>query len=295
MTNWFHPAGTASEGPWFLSVGAAGSTTSLEGWAHTGIKAADMTQGQEIVLPEADEERLVVPLWGAFAVTTDGETHPLRGRANVFAGPTDVCFIGNGKEIRITATQAGRLAVATAPTINRRPNRLIRAEEIAVELRGTGSCSREVHNFGMAATLDADRFIVCEVITPAGNWSSYPPHKHDEITETENALEEIYYFETAPVPKAAAQAQPIGYARVYSTDPARPIDVNTEVRSGDSLFIPHGWHGPAAAAPGYHMYYLNVMAGPGERAWLVTNDPCHSWIPETMSGQNIDPRLPLTL
>lgn len=295
MTEWFYPAGTAAEAPWLLSVGAEGSVTRLPGWAHTGIKVADVVPGQQLRLAEAGEERLVVPLWGSFEVSVAGDTHVLRGRPNVFAGPTDVFYVGAGRAVTITATSEGRVAVATSPTGTPKPNRLVRSEEIAVEMRGTGSCSREVHNFGTVANLDADRFIVCEVITPAGNWSSYPPHKHDEITETENALEEIYYFETAGAQGAAGQAEPIGYARVYSTDPAKPIDVTAEVRSGDALFIPHGWHGPAAAAPGYHMYYLNVMAGPGEREWVVTNDPCHSWIPQTMADLPLDPRLPLTL
>ena len=295
MTDWFRPAGAAVEGPWLLSVGAADSETSLEGWEHTGIKVADAQVGQELSLGAAAEERLIVPLWGAYQVKTEAESYPLRGRANVFAGPTDVLYLGSGQAATIVTTAAGRVAVATSPTSNAKPNRLVKAEEIAVELRGSGTCSREVHNFGTVANLDADRFIVCEVITPAGNWSSYPPHKHDEITEPETALEEINYFETGPGAGAGDQAAPIGYARAYSTDPAKPIDVTAEVRSGDALFIPHGWHGPAAAAPGYHMYYLNVMAGPGERDWVVTNDPCHSWIPQTMADLPIDPRLPLSL
>jgi 5-deoxy-glucuronate isomerase len=295
MTDWFYPAGTAAAGEWLLSVNTPGATTALPGWAHTGIRVADTRPGQELALPAAEEERLVVPLWGALDVSTAEAHYALRGRASVFAGPTDVLYLGAGQAATIVACDQGRVAVATAPARNVRPNRLITAEETAVELRGTGICSREIHNFGSVANLDADRFIVCEVITPAGNWSSYPPHKHDEITETENALEEIYYFETAPAQGAAPAAAPIGYARAYSTDPDKPIDVTAEVRSGDALFIPHGWHGPAAAAPGYHMYYLNVMAGPGERDWVVTNDPCHSWIPQTLADQPIDPRLPLTL
>ena len=104
-----------------------------------------------------------------------------------------------------------------------------------VELRGAGNCSRQVHNFGTPAALEADRFIVCDVLTPAGNWSSYPPHKHDEEKDGETALEEIYYFETQlaegmPVPEDGG-ADPMGYQRVYASDD-RPIDVSAEVRSG---------------------------------------------------------------
>jgi 5-deoxy-glucuronate isomerase len=168
-----------------------------------------------------------------------------------------------------------------------------------VELRGAGSCSREVRNFGVPQTLDADSIIACEVVTPAGNWSSYPPHKHDQERDgVETELEEIYYFETQ-VEGAAAGASvtgpsdPVGYQRVYGTA-ERPIDVFAEVRTGDVVLVPHGWHGPSMAAPGYDLYYLNVMAGPGDnRAWLICDDPSHGWVRRTWDGLALDPRLPV--
>jgi 5-deoxy-glucuronate isomerase len=128
------------------------------------------------------------------------------------------------------------------------------------------------------------------VITPGGNWSSYPPHKHDETSAVETELEEIYYFEVAPGP----QGQPgLAYQRVYGTA-ERPIDVLAEVRDRDAVLIPHGWHGPSIAAPGHDLYYLNVMAGPGhERAWRIVDDPEHAWIRATWSAEDVDPRLPL--
>ena len=170
------------------------------------------------------------------------------------------------------------------------------AADVPVELRGAGLASREVRNFGIPGVLDADSIIACEVVTPGGNWSSYPPHKHDEERPgVETELEEIYYFEVAPSAGApeAAGSSPVGYQRVYGTD-ERPIDVLAEVRSGDVVLVPHGWHGPAMAAPGYDLYYLNVMAGPGaERAWLICDDPAHGWVRDTWSDQPVDPRLPL--
>ncbi len=140
----------------------------------------------------------------------------------------------------------------------------------------------------MPGVLEADRLIACEVLTPAGNWSSWPPHKHDEEGPGQSVLEEIYYFEIQPGPGGPGLA----YQRVYGT-PERPADVLAEVRSGDVVLIPHGWHGPAMAAPGYHLYYLNVMAGPGPRAWLIRDDPAHAWVRQEWAGQRIDPRLPL--
>ena len=125
------------------------------------------------------------------------------------------------------------------------------------------------------------------MLTPGSNWSSFPPHKHDEDREGESVLEEVYYFE---VDKDGP-----GYQRVYTSGPGREIDVCTEVRSGDTVLVPHGWHGPSMAAPGYHLYYLNVMAGPGdERAWRICDDPAHAWVRGTWDDQEIDPRLPLT-
>jgi 5-deoxy-glucuronate isomerase len=148
-----------------------------------------------------------------------------------------------------------------------------------------------VHNFGTPQALDAARLIVCEVITPAENWSSYPPHKHDEDRPGEESeLEEIYYFEVARSPQGSPG---VGYQRVYGTAD-RPLDVLEEVRTGDVVLIPHGWHGPSMAAPGYDLYYLNVMAGPGEeRAWRIVDDPAHAWIRDTWAAEDVDPRLPL--
>jgi 5-deoxy-glucuronate isomerase len=139
----------------------------------------------------------------------------------------------------------------------------------------------------MPGAFPADRLIACEVITPAGNWSSYPPHKHDEERPGETVLEEIYYFEIAPGPGGPG----VGFQRVYGT-PDRPLDLLAEVRAGDVVLIPHGWHGPSMAAPGYDMYYLNVMGGPGaERAWLACDDPAHTWVRDTWRDQRVDPRL----
>ncbi len=191
---------------------------------------------------------------------------------------------------------AVRVAVCSAKVTGRgtamRFRHVARAD-VPVELRGAGSCSREVRNFGVPDVLDADSVIACEVVTPAGNWSSYPPHKHDEEREgVETELEEIYYFEVQPAGPVPPSADPVAYQRVYGTA-ERPIDVLAEVRSGDVVLVPHGWHGPSMAAPGYDLYYLNVMAGPGTtRAWLICDDPSHGWVRGTWEGMAVDPRLP---
>ncbi|KIC67586.1 5-deoxy-glucuronate isomerase [Pseudarthrobacter phenanthrenivorans] len=294
MTNWVYPLGTASDGAWDVSIGTSDSALTVDGWAHTGLKVATLGAGAAVELPAAEEERIVVPLNGSFTVAVDGTDYPLEGRPSVFAGPTDVLYSGTGRAVSISSADGGRVAVATAPAQKSYPTRLVPAAETPVELRGAGNCSRQVHNFGTPAALEADRFIVCEVLTPAGNWSSYPPHKHDEEKEGETSLEEIYYFETqvASGSGAPTDADAIGYQRVYASD-ERPIDVSAEVRTGDVVLVPYGWHGPAMAAPGYDLYYLNVMAGPGPaREWLISDDPHHGWVRQTWDSQNIDPRLP---
>ena len=142
------------------------------------------------------------------------------------------------------------------------PFRYVPAGDVPVEIRGAGQATRQVRNFGAADVFEAGNLIAVEVITPGGNWSSYPAHKHDEASAHESALEEIYYFEIA----AGPHGEPgLGFHRT-SASPAGNIDVLVEVRDRDTVLVPHGWHGPCAAAPGHDMYYLNVMAGPGASA-----------------------------
>ncbi|MCU1572208.1 MAG: putative enzyme involved in inositol metabolism [Micrococcaceae bacterium] len=294
MTEWFYPAGSTADADWDISLGAADSSVTVPGWQYTGLKVATLAAGGSVHLPAAAEERIVVPLSGRFTVDVAGSAYSLSGRYSVFTGPTDVLYSGTQSAVTISSYEGGRVAIATAPAANSYPTRLIPAEDIPVELRGAGNCSRQVHNFGTPAALEADRFIVCEVLTPSGNWSSYPPHKHDQEREGETSLEEIYYFETrvSPGGGAPATADAIGYQRVYASD-ERPINVTTEVRTGDVVLVPYGWHGPAMAAPGYDLYYLNVMAGPGPyRDWLITDDPRHGWVRQGWEGVDVDPRLP---
>ncbi len=290
MTNddWFIPAGSRPEAGWTDVVDGR-----VEGWAHTGLRTGALRDGGELRLPADAVERLVVPLAGSFAVAYDDTVQALDGRASVFEGPTDVLYLGSGTAATITGT--GRVAVAEAPTATVKPTTYNARQDVPVELRGAGQASRQVHNFGTPAALDAVRFIVCEVITPAGNWSSYPPHKHDTtVPGEESDLEEIYYYEAAVARGRTAPdgALPFALHRTYASDD-RPIDEFREVRTGDIALVPYGWHGPAVAAPGYDMYYLNVMAGPDpERVWNITDDPAHGWVRQAWASEPIDPRLP---
>jgi 5-deoxy-glucuronate isomerase len=265
-------------------------TPESAGWTESSLKVLELgARGpSEITLDTGDTEVMILPLSGHGSVAADDVTFELSLRASVFDGPADMVYIGTGQSL--TLSGEGRFAICGARARRQLPNRRVAAADVPVELRGTGNCSRQVHNFGTAGVFEADSLIACEVITPGGNWSSYPAHKHDENTPVESALEEIYYFEIDSGPD---DSRGFGYHRVYGT-PDRPIEVLEEVRSGDVVLVPHGYHGPSVAAPGYHMYYLNVMAGPDkERAWKIVDDPEHAWLRGTWEGQDVDPRLPL--
>ncbi|PWJ47743.1 5-deoxyglucuronate isomerase [Quadrisphaera granulorum] len=297
-------AGATANGVWDTWI-----TPDVAGWGWTSLRAADLAPGQEISLDTGDDEVVLVPLRGSLTVVIDGsegEDHryELAGRPSVFAGPTDVLYLPAGSQAVLSTSpddDGGRVGVPGAktgvlPDGVRKPVRYIATDEVAVELRGAGSCTREVRNFASADVDVASKLVAVEVITPAGNWSSYPPHKHDVTSEHESKLEEIYYYEVAPGPGG----QPgVGYHRTYSTPEVedrqdRAIDVLVEVRDRDTVLVPHGWHGPCMAAPGHHLYYLNAMAGPADdRAWRIVDDPDHAWVRSTWAGRPTDPRLPL--
>ncbi|MFJ9340811.1 5-deoxy-glucuronate isomerase [Streptomyces sp. NPDC101733] len=281
------------------------------GMEFTRLRVLELEPGETYAFACGDAEWIVLPLAGACRVrcaepAPDGPApgHPdpapgggpeefeLRGRAAVFDGPTDFAYLPRDAHAEVTSAAGGRFALAGARCENRLPARYGPADRIPVELRGAGTCSRQVNNFAAADSFACDRLIAVEVLTPGGNWSSYPPHKHDEHHPGEESrLEEIYFFEIAP-----HEGRPgLGYQRV-SPSPAGKTDLLAEVRSGDTVLIPDGWHGPSIAAPGHAMYYLNVMAGPdAAREWLIRDHPDHGWIRDTWTGRAPDPRLPFPL
>ncbi|WP_251049463.1 MULTISPECIES: 5-deoxy-glucuronate isomerase [unclassified Streptomyces] len=266
---------------------------------HTALRILTLGAGDTYAHPCGDREWIVLPLAGGCVVRC-AEPSPrpagapdavfeLRGRESVFTALTDFAYLPRGGNAEIGSAAGGRFALVGARCEHVLPARYGAAEDVPVELRGAGQCSRQVNNFAAADTFACDRLIAVEVLTPGGNWSSYPPHKHDEHHPGhESRLEEIYYFEIEPHDGTPG----LGYQRV-TPSPAGKTDILTEVRTGDAVLIPDGWHGPSIAAPGHAMYYLNVMAGPGEtREWLIRDHPDHGWIRGTWAGQDIDPRLP---
>ncbi len=286
-THLHRPAGSLAAGRWAVDL-----DPDRAGWTWTSLRVLTLGPGESERVSTGRAETLVLPLAGSCSVTCGGERLELTGRPSVFDGVSDFAYLPRNAQAVIVSEAGGRFALPGAIADRDLPFRYGPASGVGIELRGAGACSRQVNNFCTADAFAAGRLLACEVITPAGNWSSYPPHKHDEDRPGESVLEEIYYFELrGPDGKAGSTADGIGYHRVYGTAD-RPVDVLAEVRSGDLVLVPHGWHGPSMAVPGYDMYYLNVMAGPGERRWLICDDPAHAWIRQTWEGQDTDPRLP---
>jgi 5-deoxy-glucuronate isomerase len=283
---YYRPAGSSASGPYETTV-----TPESAGWGYSSLRIVALVPGGRHPYDTADDEVMVVPLAGSVTVEVQGESgasFDLAGRAGVFAGPTDVCYVGRETSILLSSASGGRFALCGARTDQALPPAYLAVQDVPVELRGAGQSSRQVRNFGTPGNLAASKMIACEVITPGGNWSSYPAHKHDETTETESELEEIYYFEISAGPNGEPG---FGLMRT-SSSPGKPIELCEEVHDRDVVLVPYGWHGPCVAAPGFDMYYLNVMAGPGEeRAWRISDHPDHAWVRGTWGDQAIDPRL----
>ncbi|MGW3120159.1 5-deoxy-glucuronate isomerase [Streptomyces sp. NPDC001107] len=244
------------------------------GWAYCSLRIVELEPGGTHTFTTGDSEWIVLPLQGGCTVrTADGTTDEefqLLGRESVFASVSDFAYAPRDARVQIASGAGGRFALAGAKCERQLPARYGPAPEVPVEERGSGNRLRHVRNFASADAFDCDKLIAVEVITPGGNWSSYPPHKHDEHRPgVEAELEEIYYFEIDG-------PNGFGYQRV---SPSREggSDVLAEVRSGDAVLVPDGWHGPSIAQPGHDMYYLNVMAGPGQtREWRICFHPEHT-------------------
>jgi 5-deoxy-glucuronate isomerase len=176
----------------------------------------------------------------------------------------------------------GEVAVCAAHAERRRDPVLVTPGDVEVEVRGAGNATRQINHI-VKPDFPAERILVVEVFTPAGNWSSYPPHKHDEHNPPDEVvLEETYYYRTAKPEAFAVQ-------RLYS--PRRGVDVTVTVRDGDLMLVPFGYH-TTAAAHGYDLYYLNALAG-DTRSMAAADDPKLAWIRAAWSELEPDPRVPL--
>jgi len=247
-------------------------TPESAGWRYVGFACYRLDAGYNLARSEPERETCIVILSGQATVVAAGRRyHRLGKRKSVFEDiPPYAVYVPAGTAYTIEALTPAEVALCTAPGGDAHPVRLIEPSEISGESRGEGANQRFVRNI-LPETEPAASLLIAEVITPSGNWSSYPPHKHDaDSIPEESALEEVYYHRLNPT-------QGFAFQRVYTDD--RSLDETLSVHDGDLVLVPRGYH-PVGVPYGYDLYYLNVMAGP-KRTWLFRNDPAHEWILES--------------
>jgi len=252
-------------------------------WKDLSVEVRRLGRGQSWAL-ETGECEAVIVLFGGVART--GRFGRIGRRPDVFAGMPWAIYLPRRSGLELTCeSDTLELACARAPSDRDHPERLVRPEEVAIELRGGGSNSRQINQI-VPPGFDCHRLVCVEVYTPSGNWSSYPPHKHDEHrvsadgTLLEADLEEVYLYK---------MNRPGGHAlqRIYTDD--RSLDAAVVARDGDIVLVPYGYH-PVSAAYGYDCYYLNFLAGTAQ-SLACTDDPEHAWVKGGWPPP--DPRLPL--
>ncbi len=257
------------------------------GWEYLNMAARRLNAGERWAGSTGSDEYVHVILGGTCTIrTSQGNFERIGGRANVFSGMPTALYLSRGVDFEIEALSDGfEVASCWVATEEDHPAHLVTPSESAVELRGGDNASRQINSI-LPPGFDCQRLVCVEVYTPGGNWSSYPPHKHDvhrvdaEGKLLEADLEEIYFYKID---------RPEGYAyqRVYND--SRSIDAVMMAQSNDAVLVPEAYH-PVVSAHGYTTYYLNFLAGSAQ-SLANSDDPAYSWVKAQWSG--IDPRLPL--
>jgi len=257
------------------------------GWELLSMEARRLAPGGEWSADTGDCEATVVVLGGVCAVSSNRGDWPQVGRRpDVFSGMPHALYLPRRTSFAVTALgDALEIAYCWVPTDQDHPARLVTPAESEIEIRGGHGATRQINSI-IPPGFDCHRIVAVEVYTPGGNWSSYPPHKHDSHRVDEGGrlleadLEEVYYYRIKP---------PQGYAlqRVYTDD--RSLDEAMVCRDNDIVLVPEGYH-PVAAAYGYDCYYLNFLAGSAQ-SLAYADDPAHAWTKETWTAR--DPRLPM--
>ena len=272
--------------------GVVATDPGRSGWRYLSFRAFGLDEGETVLLDLPDQEAAIVTIsGGGVEIAFDhGRGLVLAGRPSVFEGMPWSAYLPAGTGARIVGRPlpgrraivavaqtplSGRAGVATRPI-------LVRPDDVEIEIRGAGNATRQVNNMMMPG-FPADRLLICEVFTPSGNWSGWPPHKHDvDDPPREAVLEETYFYQLS---------RPEGWAiqRIYHRDGSR--DALLPVRHGDLVIVDQGYH-PFASTQGYDAYYLNVLAG-DRRTMANTDDPDLAWVRSLWPGMVPDPRLPL--
>ena len=273
-------------------------TPASAGWKYSGLAIIRVEANSKYVVDEsilALSEGAVIPLnLTNLKVQVDGRDFTLKGRRGVFDGNSDWIYCAPGSRVEISASTSGEIAIATAVAQNLFPTTYVEALD-AIEIRGAGFATREVRPFMHPDNFqNAHHLMAVEVITPDGNVSSYPPHRHDGIGDCQVNNEEIYYFRIGKRGFHHGAPEGFGLHRTYAApEDTDAFDDNVAIHDGDIYLVPRGYHGPCVALPGYPMYYLNVLAGDAEiRTMDFCDDPNHSWIRQSWINEQADPRVP---
>jgi 5-deoxy-glucuronate isomerase len=269
-------------------------TPQLAGWEYISFQARRLAANQSWSFQSGENELVIVNLSGQYGVSSNrGRWSGIGSRKDVFEGAAHALYLPRHTEFTITAEQAGEYAVAWVPTDEDHEPWLIKPEDVEIAVRGGDNVSRQINDL-LPSGSPVHRIVLVEVYTPSGNWSSYPPHKHDVHLEDDKGnlieadLEEVYFYK---IDKSEGYA----YQRVYSgqTSPLHkagcPIDALVRAENNCAVLVPEGYH-PVVSAPGYMTYYLNVLAGSAQTL-ANQDDPKYTWVTETYKQK--DNRLPL--
>jgi len=269
-------------------------TPQQAGWEYISFQARRLASNQSWSFESGDNELAIVNLSGRYSVNSNrGKWSGIGSRKDIFDGAAHALYLPRHTEFTITAEEAGEYAVTWVPTDEDHEPWLIKPEEVDISVRGGDNVSRQINDL-LPSNSPVHRLVLVEVYTPSGNWSSYPPHKHDIHLEDDKGnlleadLEEVYFYKID---------KPEGYAyqRVYTgeTSPLEkagcPIDALVRADNNCAVLVPEGYH-PVVSAPGYTTYYLNVLAGSAQTL-ANQDDPKYTWVTETYKQK--DNRLPL--
>jgi 5-deoxy-glucuronate isomerase len=243
-------------------------------WKYISFKVARLAPGEKMDADTSREEIVIVPLVGRAKITFNGETHELY-RKDLFRTLADIAYLPPRTTYRIEAVEMFEVAIGGAPADGKLPARIIRRNQIPTGIRGDANAKRSVSTLADSDEL-TERLVVYEIHTPSGNWSSFPPHRHD-TRDNSSYHEETYYYRFLPENGFAIQ-------RIYTRD--TDLDVAIPVHDGDVVLIHEGYH-PVVKAPGTNAYYLNFLAGDVRKISAV-NDPNYDWVSDNWEGNPIE-------
>jgi 5-deoxy-glucuronate isomerase len=242
------------------------------GWEFVSLRVQRLHAGGYFNFSTGDEEICLVPLVGSVTAEVDGESFELIRPGTMFDGKPSALYMPIDKTGRVTSRDGAEFAITGSKATQSFPVRYIAPDDIEGEFRGAGNAARQISHI-VKPEFPADKLLVVEVFTPSGNWSSFPPHKHDvSDMPREAVLEEIYYYRIN-------QPDGFGLQRLYTADGS--FDAAWVIKDGDLLLVPKGYHA-FAVAHGYTGYYLNILAGPADyRTMQPSDDPTYAWVRET--------------